>query len=472
VTIHHAPTSCDFFARLASRLTKLPAHLSNRHHTMADYNKTMHDAFKVVADTQSRMLCRTVCVVGAIMTVALAPYDLVLASHDVRAAATIGWMRAALIAIYVMFFVLLRLQERQRIDVRFLQVPALLATVAFGAAVGRLAQENNYWLFTLYMAPVMCGVVLVPLVERMVFAVLFTFMPLMGFAMSFEGRLSEQHLVHALGLFFMAAAFGVFAGNSFYKLFRDAFELRRALDEKRAELTRANTTLEARVEEQTDHLRQLAMGLDDVLETERRRMARELHDDLGQELTAMRFEVEALRFTVRDEGLIARVGRIAAAIERSHQSVRLILESLRPRILDEEGIEAAVRWLARQFRERTSLTCETTITLGEEPDSHVGLAAFRMVQECLTNVARHAAATKVSVLVRGDTHEITVRVIDNGRGRPTEGASLRHGLVGMRERAIAVGGTLEITAAEPTGTLVQAVFPTRRRLSVLTGVVQ
>lgn len=409
------------------------------------------------------MLTRTICLAGAVMTVALAPYDLALAGEDPRAAKTLAAMRVALLAIYGLYFVLYQLGARWGLGVRALQVPALLANVVFGYAVGALAHNDNYWLTTLYMAPVMCGVVLMRLPARLVNAGLFTLTPLAGFALRFDGALSEAHVAHALGLFVMAAAFGVYAGNSFYTLFREAFDLRRALDEKRAELADANGHLEARVEAQTRDLRRLATRLDDALETERRRLAGELHDDLGQELTAMRLEVEALRAVARDEGVAARVARVAASIERSHASVRLILDSLRPRILDEEGVEASVHWLARQFRERTAAACEVSVEVYDEPDPLVGLCVFRIAQEAFTNVSRHAEATRVEVSLRERGDELTLEIVDDGRGIDPHRSTQRHGLVGMRERAIAVGGTLEVTAVEPAGTLVVARLPTQRR---------
>ncbi|MBK6531564.1 MAG: hypothetical protein IPF99_18730 [Deltaproteobacteria bacterium] len=117
-----------------------------------------------------------------------------------------------------------------------------------------------------------------------------------------------MHVAHALGLFFMAATFGVYAGDVYYRHAREAFGLRRALEVRRAE---------------------------------RRRLASDLHDNLGQELTAMRLEVETLSAVARDEPAASRVKRVAGSIERSHRSVRLMLESLRPRILDDDGVEPA-----------------------------------------------------------------------------------------------------------------------------------
>lgn len=138
------------------------------------------------------------------------------------------------------------------------------------------------------------------------------------------------------------------------------------------------------------------------------------------------------------------------------------MESLRPRILDEEGVEASVHWLARQYRERTGRACDARVALYDEPDPAVGLALFRIVQEALTNASRHADAARVEVSLTEAGAEVTLTISDDGRGLAAEGAAHRHGLVGMRERAIAVGGALAIDAAGPAGTRVTAVLPARR----------
>lgn len=231
--------------------------------------------------------------------------------------------------------------------------------------------------------------------------------------------------------------------------------------QNRRALRSLNEDLESRVEAQTRELRTFATRLDDVLEGERRRLARELHDDLGQELTAMRFEVEALQASADEERRRAGLARMAGALDRSHTSVRAILESLRPRILDEEGLEAAIHWLVRQFRGRAGSKCECTseVVLYDEPDPRVGLAAFRIVQESLTNVARHAGASSVRVSLVSDDDAMVLEVADDGGKREATAIAPGRGMTGMRERAAGVGGSLEVTAREPRGTLVRAVLP-------------
>lgn len=202
-----------------------------------------------------------------------------------------------------------------------------------------------------------------------------------------------------------------------------------------------------------------ARRLDDLLEAERRWLARDLRDDLGQELTAARLEVEALGALARGGALSLGVRRVAEAIERSHASVRFIADSLRPRIVDEEGIGAALRWLARQLTERTGRACEAHVSLASEPDDAVSLAVFRIVQEALAEVAPDARGAPVAVTLRGDADALTLTVVDPAAR--AGGVIRRPTLVGMGERAAAVGGALRVAVA-PTETRVVAHFAAPR----------
>ncbi|MBP6830626.1 MAG: hypothetical protein KA978_07560 [Deltaproteobacteria bacterium] len=266
------------------------------------------DDFAAVADAQSRALSRTVGLAGAALTVALWPFDLLVRASSPRAAHILFAMRLELLALYAAFFAASWALGRRVGGVLLAVPPAVLATGVFGLAIGQLARDDNYWFTSLYMLPMLCMPLLMPLGQRIVVAALCVATPLAGFALSFDGALSAVHVAHALGLFFMAATFGVYAGDVYYRHAREAFGLRRALEVRRAE---------------------------------RRRLASDLHDNLGQELTAMRLEVETLSAVARDEPAASRVKRVAGSIERSHRSVRLMLESLRPRILDDDRVEPA-----------------------------------------------------------------------------------------------------------------------------------
>ncbi|MFO0558623.1 MAG: sensor histidine kinase [Polyangiales bacterium] len=235
----------------------------------------------------------------------------------------------------------------------------------------------------------------------------------------------------------------------------------------RSALRHYNERLAVEVAEKTAQIRALADRLDAALEDERRRLAQDLHDDLGQELLAIRLDLVALGKRLAGGGHEISIARMSAALDRSHKSVRSILESLRPRILDEEGLESAARWLAGQFSERTGCAIEVRIALYDEPHPVVGLAAFRVLQESLTNVARHARATAVSLALEGGDRDVTIEVRDNGAH--TAPIRAGRGLRGMHERVQALHGTLAIERDDANQqTVVRVSLPVQPPSSAIT----
>lgn len=203
-----------------------------------------------------------------------------------------------------------------------------------------------------------------------------------------------------------------------------------------------NDRLAFEVAEKTAQIRALANRLDAALEDERRRLAQDLHDDLGQELVAIRLDLVSLRKKLEGAGQDSVMERMSDALERSNASVRGILESLRPRIFDEEGLEAAAHWLIERFAERVGCAVSTRVELYDEPHTSVGLVAFRVIQESLANIARHARATAVTLSLEGGDRDVTIEVRDNGESpAPIQPG---RGLRGMRERVEALGGSLSI----------------------------
>jgi two-component system, NarL family, sensor histidine kinase UhpB len=203
-----------------------------------------------------------------------------------------------------------------------------------------------------------------------------------------------------------------------------------------------------------ESLRQLSTSVVEAREEERRRIARELHDELGQRLTALKMELSALPGVAAQAALQERVDGLMNMLDDTLASVRRISADLRPMMLDDLGLNAAIEWLARDAARRMGI--EITVRLNENDapvDDRVATAVFRMVQEALTNVARHARATTVTVTLQQRAGELELVVEDNGTGYP-EGAMQREGsfgLLGMRERATMLGGQLEHGNAEGGG---------------------
>jgi PAS domain S-box-containing protein len=205
-----------------------------------------------------------------------------------------------------------------------------------------------------------------------------------------------------------------------------------------------------------EELRLLSSRNTTILEQERARVAREIHDELGQQLTVLKFEASAWESGKRKP----TPGGLTKEIDTAIQTVRRIATQLRPVILDQYGLAAAIEWQANEFARRTGIACECTLDAAMTVPDQVATPAFRIFQESLTNVARHAGASKVEVEMRREQGALHLEVRDNGRGLPAEGgraASL--GLAGMRERALDAGGTVTFHVAPGGGTQMIAVIP-------------
>jgi PAS domain S-box-containing protein len=236
-------------------------------------------------------------------------------------------------------------------------------------------------------------------------------------------------------------------------------------------LRRSRNELEILVEKRTaelsimnDQLRNLSVHLQNAREDERTMIAREIHDDLGQSLTALNMDLSLLRKRLPEDqtAAIEKAESMAGLIEATIQSVKRISSDLRPGILDHLGLSAAIEWQAKEFEKRTGIRCMVAF----EPEEVVldkgrTTALFRIFQETLTNAARHAKATEISVFLNAQDDNLLLQVKDNGRGI-TEGqisypASL--GLIGIRERVNNWGGSFAISGIPDLGTTVTVRIP-------------
>jgi PAS domain S-box-containing protein len=221
-----------------------------------------------------------------------------------------------------------------------------------------------------------------------------------------------------------------------------------------------------RLDRSLHELRALSSRLLTIRDEEARRIAREVHDEVGQSLTALAMDVAWLQKKLSRRGpkaqLAAKLGAMSRLVDSTLESVQRIASDLRPGVLDELGLEAAVEWAVRRFEERTGIPCgfETSLN-GAAIDSPRATAAFRILQEALSNVARHARATRVEVLLSTRTGSLRLDVRDNGLGieaaRIADSGSL--GLLGMRERARSLGGSVAIDRAPEGGTRISAQIP-------------
>jgi signal transduction histidine kinase len=228
------------------------------------------------------------------------------------------------------------------------------------------------------------------------------------------------------------------------------------------ELEALNRSLEAQVRTRTGELQALSMRILRVQEDERRTIARELHDHLGQMLTGLRFQLEAVR---RDAGapLQPVLTETIGSTDEMIRYLREMTQQLRPRVLDDLGLAPALEWHLNLFQRQTgvSATLDASLPLQRLPGD-LETTVFRVVQEALTNVARHAGTTTANVTLTTDGNKLIVEITDRGRGFDPEAVQARRdslGLTGLCERVIIAGGRTEIFSRIGQGTRIHAEFP-------------
>jgi two-component system sensor histidine kinase UhpB len=198
-----------------------------------------------------------------------------------------------------------------------------------------------------------------------------------------------------------------------------------------------------------------------VQEGERRRIARELHDEVGQTLTGVMLQVEGMAGTIPDE-LRDQLDELRETARQGTEEVRRIVRQLRPEALEDLGLQSALAALATAFGEQARVRIERRLEHGPPLSEEQELAVYRIAQEALTNVARHANANEVELrLEQADEHVILI-VRDDGRGLPSGVLRSSHGILGMRERAMLIGARLTITRSPSGGTEVRLSIPLTR----------
>jgi signal transduction histidine kinase len=245
------------------------------------------------------------------------------------------------------------------------------------------------------------------------------------------------------------------------------YEIRDHLHERtQAEdaLRRAHDALESLVEQRTAALRRLSARLLRVQDEERRRIARELHDSLGQYLTAAKINLDVLARTKGDGTYLREAQQL---IDRAISDTRTLSHLLHPPLLDEAGFISAAHWYVEGFGKRSGIRASLEIPEGfERLPSEIETALFRILQEALTNVHRHSGSRSVEVRLTRDSTFVALAIQDHGKGIPQDtldrfkksGTNVGVGLAGMRERIKELGGTFHLESG-PKGTLLKAIVP-------------
>jgi signal transduction histidine kinase len=231
---------------------------------------------------------------------------------------------------------------------------------------------------------------------------------------------------------------------------------------------RERKRMEEELWQSQEQLRNLSVHIESLREAERTSIAREIHDELGQALTALKMDLSWLnkRLPEGQEALIKKTGEISSYIGNTIQTVKRISTELRPGVLDDLGLMAAVEWQVQQFQERSQIKCELTNEREDiNLDRDLATGIFRILQETLTNVTRHANATEVKVNLKERDGQLVLQVSDNGKGITKK--QIAHpksfGLIGMRERARSWNGSVKIYGISGKGTKVTVSIPLNRK---------
>jgi signal transduction histidine kinase len=217
-----------------------------------------------------------------------------------------------------------------------------------------------------------------------------------------------------------------------------------------------------------EELRMLLGSIQTSAEEERKHIAREIHDELGQVLTALKIDASLLRKKIAAQSnddkdyIEGEFNSMIKLIDSSIESVKRIATELRPEVLDHLGIMEAIKWQVEEFENNTGIRCIIN-DLQSHPELNAALATtvYRIIQEALTNIARHSKATVVNLLVGVDANNFLIEIKDNGKGiknEETEGIKSL-GLIGMRERVFLLNGTISIIGKPGKGTVVSVKIP-------------
>lgn len=414
-------------------------------------------AFRAACRTMMVSHWTAICVGTTLAALVWWPADgwLYAERPDVRAAMT--QLRAGVVAVNLTLLVLRRRAWLRRNVAWIAGVVLVLELAWIGASLGGVARVDAVFPL-LYPAPFFTVALLVPLRTRASWALLCSAAVWIGAhprALPATPEAWEQ-----LSFLAFTAALAVGLGHVLFRLVREQFALRRRLADQQAELERLAAGLEERVAEQATLLLDLNHQAASARLRERERVARDLHDGLGQDLTGARLLAESLLAGPLSPPAQEAAAELAGVLGRSHRSLRQALHDLAPAELEEHGLVPALRAMVEEAARRAGLRAVLELEAPAAPiPAPVAVAAFRVAQEALSNVVRHAAAREVRARLTAADGALVLEIRDDGVGlpRPTPAFAGRFGLLGIQARVRALGGAVELRGG--AGTTVAVTLP-------------
>jgi signal transduction histidine kinase len=346
------------------------------------------------------------------------------------------------------------------------------------ACIARIGDLSTPWFNYLY--PLIIASIVLPLRlwVRVVLSTLMGAALLVGYLIVRPEAVHSPFFTATVNYLVFTVGVAIAFGHQAYLLTRKNHEQQLVIEQSAETIAGQREVLRQEVELRTAELRALAEHLDRTSEEERRRIARDLHDELGQNVSALRLSLATAlrRFAREPTSIRANLEDLDELVQRVADGTRDAITHLRPRILDDLGLGAAAEWLVERTEKLSGLRCELQVSSqaahvlagaqsgprGDEPRTAdaTSTAAFRILQEALTNVVRHARATRVEVRIDASQERLDLIVEDDGIGLPPEGGRRSGmGLISMRERARTLGGLLTVEPGTGRGTRVRCQLP-------------
>jgi PAS domain S-box-containing protein len=218
---------------------------------------------------------------------------------------------------------------------------------------------------------------------------------------------------------------------------------------------------EEKLKSSLDQLHELTQYTNEVRENERKAISRELHDDLGQALTAVKIDLGIIRQSVNDSDVVLKINKVSALVSETIKTVQRLTSQLRPEIIDDLGLEAAIEWYTKEFAIRNGVEVFLNIDSEIDVSPNNSLTLFRIMQESLTNIARYSKATHVEIGLNKNNTSINFTISDNGIGITEDEIKSKRsfGIISMKERAASLGGIFDIFHKNSGGTKIKITLP-------------
>lgn len=219
--------------------------------------------------------------------------------------------------------------------------------------------------------------------------------------------------------------------------------------------------LDEELQSSLEQLHQLTQYIEKVREDERVAISRELHDDLGQALTAVRIDLGIIRQMISDDKVILKINEVSKLVKNTIITVQRLTAKLRPQIIDDLGLEAAIEWYTKEFAQRNKIDVHLHLDSALSISSDASLTVFRIMQESLTNISRHSKAARTDIWLSKNGNNTIFIISDDGIGITNDKIKSKKsfGIIGMKERVASLGGTFEIYPGKEKGTEIKIIFP-------------